>query len=95
MAGHGNGTSRAACKVSFTTRSDGLPNATREFKGFWAAAEEAGMSRIYGGIHYSFDNTDGLATGKTLGTYLYRNYLQPRATRRLPEIIVESTFGSP
>jgi membrane-associated phospholipid phosphatase len=81
-------------KIRFTTTSDGLPGVKRSFDGFWAAAEEAGMSRIYGGIHYSFDNTDGLMTGRVLGTYVFRNYLQPRvgntgpATR--PPIVEES-----
>jgi membrane-associated phospholipid phosphatase len=82
--------------IRFTTTSDGLPGVTRTFNGFWAAAEEAGMSRIYGGIHYQFDNTDGLQTGKVLGTYVSRNYLQPhpaRVVQRPPEIIVESFFG--
>jgi len=84
--------------VRFTTTSDGLPEVTRSFNGFWSAAEEAGMSRIYGGIHYQFDNTDGLLTGKTLGTYVYRNYLQrrpPSVVQRPPEIVVDSLFGPP
>jgi membrane-associated phospholipid phosphatase len=28
--------------------------------------EEAGMSRVYGGIHYMFDNTEGLAQGRAI-----------------------------
>lgn len=39
----------------------------RHFDNFWQAAEEAGMSRIYGGIHYSFDNSAGLKLGKAVG----------------------------
>ena len=35
----------------------------RQFTSFWQAAEEAGMSRIYGGIHFSFDNSVGLELG--------------------------------
>ena len=30
-------------------------------------AEEAAMSRLYGGIHYRFDNDDGLKVGRTIG----------------------------
>lgn len=30
-------------------------------------AEEAAMSRLYGGIHYRFDNDAGLATGREIG----------------------------
>ena len=52
-----------------------LPGATRKFDSFWAAAEEAGQSRIYGGIHWQFDNTEGLAIGKNLAQYVGRSYL--------------------
>jgi hypothetical protein len=65
-------------KVSFATTSDGLPDATRKFTSLRAAAEEAGMSRIYGGIHWQFDNVEGLNLGRTLGDYVFRNTLQPR-----------------
>jgi membrane-associated phospholipid phosphatase len=64
-------------KVSFTVTSQGVPGATRSFRSFWAAAEEAGQSRIYGGIHYQFDNLDGLAMGRHLGRYVCRDFLQP------------------
>jgi membrane-associated phospholipid phosphatase len=40
--------------------------ATRSFTSFWQAAEEAGRSRIYGGIHYAFDNTAGLELGRAI-----------------------------
>ena len=32
-----------------------------------AMAEEAALSRLYGGIHYRFDNEVGLATGRAIG----------------------------
>jgi membrane-associated phospholipid phosphatase len=65
--------------VPFTSTSEGLPGVTRSFGSFAAAAEEAGMSRIYGGIHWSFDNTAGLASGRDLGNYVSRNFLLPVA----------------
>ncbi|GAB3887773.1 vanadium-dependent haloperoxidase [Spirosoma agri] len=36
---------------------------------FWAQAQEASNSRIYGLIHYRFDCTVGLACGKNIGSY--------------------------
>lgn len=33
------------------------------------AADEAAMSRVYGGIHYLFDSEDGLEIGKSIGKY--------------------------
>jgi hypothetical protein len=65
-------------KIRFSTTSDDLPGVTRKFESLWSAAEEAGMSRIYGGIHWQFDNADGLKVGRTLGEYVYKNTLQPR-----------------
>jgi membrane-associated phospholipid phosphatase len=84
-----------ADNIRFASASDGLPGVTRVYEGFWVAAEEAGMSRIYGGIHWQFDNTDGLTAGKELGQYVYRNYLQPRATTVLRPPLVNVSPGSP
>ena len=39
----------------------------RTFKSFQDAAAEAAISRLYGGIHYSFDNNDGLESGECIG----------------------------
>jgi hypothetical protein len=64
-------------KIRFETTSDGLPDVTRRFDGFWAAAEEAGMSRIYGGIHWQFDNKDGLAGGKMVAEHVLKNCMRP------------------
>jgi membrane-associated phospholipid phosphatase len=45
----------------------GQPLLTRSFRSFDAAAYEAAVSRLYGGIHYSFDNNDGLLAGRCIG----------------------------
>lgn len=54
--------------VPFSSMSIGLPNVTRNYTGFEQAAEEAGLSRIYGGIHFLSADLDGLATGQAVGT---------------------------
>ena len=54
--------------LSFTDTSlleFGISN--REIKSFRSAAAEAAMSRLYGGIHYRFDNENGTAAGTKLG----------------------------
>ena len=48
---------------------------SRTYNNFDQAANEAGMSRIYGGIHFPAANQDGLIAGKNLGTYLVQNFL--------------------
>jgi membrane-associated phospholipid phosphatase len=39
----------------------------RTFESFYDAAAEAAVSRLYGGIHFQFDNDDGLASGECIG----------------------------
>jgi len=60
--------SHTAKVVQYETASD---------NSLWEAAEEAGVSRIYGGIHFSFDNTAGLSSGDAIGQYVFNNWLTP------------------
>jgi hypothetical protein len=39
-----------------------------------AMAEEAALSRLYGGIHYETDNKVGLAVGRRVGRVAVRAY---------------------
>ena len=57
-----------------TDRSDGL--APREFPSFWAAAQEAAISRLYGGIHFRAALERGLDQGRCIGGYV--NALQTK-----------------
>jgi membrane-associated phospholipid phosphatase len=59
---------------SFDSTSPGLPGVTRTFANFDAAATGAGLSRIYGGIHFAFSNTDGLATGDKVGDFVVARF---------------------
>lgn len=61
-------------EVKFSTTSESLPGVKRSFTRFSDAAKEAGMSRIYGGIHWSFDNTDGLDSGGKIGRAVGRAF---------------------
>ena len=47
----------------------------RKFDSFGNAADEAGMSRLYGGIHFMSANQDGLKAGRDLGNYVVQNFL--------------------
>jgi len=46
---------------------DGLPE--RSYPGFFAAAEEAALSRLYGGIHFRAAIEHGLDQGRCVGAY--------------------------
>ncbi len=59
--------------VNFTVTGDGR---TRNYTSIADAVGEAGMSRIYGGIHWQFDNTAGLASGNGIGNWIFDNYLR-------------------
>lgn len=48
-----------------THEKDKLPN--RSFKSFWDAANEAGISRLYGGIHFRAAIERGLDQGRCIG----------------------------
>jgi len=43
---------------------------SRQIKSFREAAKEAALSRLYGGIHYRFDNAEGNMCGKHLGEFI-------------------------
>lgn len=64
---------------AFDTTSEGLPGVTRSFSSFTQAAAEAGQSRIYGGIHWQYDNTSGLEAGRALADLVWNRRLLPRA----------------
>ena len=49
---------------------------TRSYSSFSQAAEEAGRSRIYGGIHFEFDNRGGLQSGRAVGQYIFDHFLK-------------------
>ena len=57
-----------------THERDGLK--PRNFPSFWAAAEEAAESRLYGGIHFRAAIAQGLAQGKCVGAFV--NMLKTR-----------------
>ncbi len=63
--------------VDFSITSDTLPGVVRAYHGLRECAEEIGMSRIYGGIHFLSADLDGLAAGRALGDYVVKNFLPP------------------
>ena len=67
--------------LPFTTGSDFLPGVFRSFSTCENAAEEAALSRIYGGIHFRTASEDGLQAGTSIGEWTFVHYLQPKHNR--------------
>jgi hypothetical protein len=63
--------------ITFTSATEGFSLPDRTYTSFSQASAEAAASRLYGGIHWNYDNDDGLAGGRALGHYVYATRLQP------------------
>jgi len=76
-------------RVAFTFVSDELNGVTldhdgnvrplvpRTFSSLSEAEEENGQSRIYLGIHWEFDKTEGIAQGRRVADYIFHNAFLP------------------
>jgi hypothetical protein len=53
------------------------PLIPRSFSSLSQAEEENGQSRIYLGIHWSFDKTEGIAQGRRVGDYVFDHMFEP------------------
>src|SRR5262249_37435443 len=82
-----------------TRGSDGnvRPIVARTFYSFSQAAAENGQSRIYLGIHWDFDKTEGIRSGKRVANFVFNNFLQPRtvAGAVVPEVTFSLAAGAP
>jgi hypothetical protein len=58
--------------------SGGNPDVTRSYQGFWQLAEDQANSRVYGGIHFRFDNEASQATCPRVPQYVFAHYMLPR-----------------
>ena len=69
--------------VTKDNNGNARPVVTRSFSKLSQAEEENGQSRIYLGIHWSFDKTEGIAQGRAVADYVYQNAFTPvQALRR-------------
>jgi hypothetical protein len=76
-------------RIAFTFVSDELNGVTldhdgnvrplvpRSFSSLSEAEEENGQSRIYLGIHWEFDKTEGIAQGRRVADYVFHNAFLP------------------
>jgi len=66
--------------VSFTLESESSSATSRSFTSISQAAEESVASRLYAGVHFGFDNRDGLLLGDAIGDFVAANLLATDTT---------------
>ena len=76
--------------TTFTTTSPTLPGATRSYTSFTQAAQEAGRSRIYGGIHYEFTNQAGQVLGQQVAGAVLAKFALTQDTQA-PNVVIADT----
>ena len=57
------------------------PREERSFSSLSQAEKENGQSRIYLGIHWAFDSTEGIKQGNRVADYVFKNILRPHHRR--------------
>ena len=74
---HGLGTDQVPFAVTWIG-SGGNGNVTRQYASFSQLAQEEADSRIYGGIHFRFDNEASQASCAKIVHHAYANLMRPR-----------------
>jgi hypothetical protein len=74
--------------MNFCSKQELNDTNKRCYTSFSQAADEAGMSRVYGGIHWQFDNSAGLQAGRALAQNVYGKFFTP-----VPEPATLSLLG--
>jgi len=62
---------------AFDATSPAVPGVTRTYESFDAFAEDAGMARIFGGMHYRNSIEVGQRQGKSVANWVMGNVLEP------------------
>lgn len=81
--------------IAFTLPSEVNGVASRSFTSLSAAAAEAGRSRVFGGIHFEFDNVAGQTSGRQIANLALKTLLpmQSRVVNTNGELRISGTVG--
>jgi hypothetical protein len=64
--------------IAFTATWFGNPgnaDVSRNYAGFWQLADEQARSRVYGGIHFTFDNVASQESCTKVADYVSQHFL--------------------
>ncbi len=73
--------------VPFSVGSDAVPGVIRSYTSFAAVADEIGMSRIYGGIHFLSADLDGLNLGRAIGEHVDDHFFLPLSAPPVMQLV--------
>jgi hypothetical protein len=62
---------------SITLSNAAVPGITLNYTKLKQITEDIDDARVYGGIHYRFDQDEGARLGSKVGEYVFKNHLQP------------------
>ena len=68
--------------VTLDNQGNVRPSRSRSFSSLSQAEEENGQSRIYLGVHWAYDKTEGIAQGRKVGSYVFGKAFTPRRLQR-------------
>jgi hypothetical protein len=66
--------------IIFQHTWEGAGGSTRSYPGFTAMANEEDRARIYGGIHFPFDQIAGQSAGRNVANFVFLNFMRPRSS---------------
>lgn len=66
-----------ATRMQTELTSAAIPEVVLEYRHFDEITDDIDDARIFGGIHFRFDQEAGARQGRRVGEYVYRHHLQP------------------
>lgn len=95
------GTSQATILGLFFGRDDirfqhtweGSGGMTRSYAGFNAMANEEERARVWGGVHYTFDQVAGQSAGRNVANFVFMNFMTPRGPDSDSDVARNKTTG--
>ena len=62
---------------SITLAHPGIPDVVLHYASFKEITDDINEARVYGGVHYRFDQESGDRQGKRVGKYVLKQQLRP------------------